>query len=107
MNTVAAAKIKVPFVDLSRRYQKMRTEVLASFDEIAGSGQYILGDTVLAFEKAMAAYLGCKYVLGVANGTDALIIALKTLGVSDGDEVIVPVNSFIASAGAVAMVGGL
>lgn len=97
--------MNVPFVDLPRRYRHLKPQILAGIETVLDSGNYIMGETVERFEKKMANYLGCRYVLAVANGTDALILALKVLGIGDGDEVIVPANSFIASAGAVAMVG--
>ncbi|MCH9689378.1 MAG: DegT/DnrJ/EryC1/StrS family aminotransferase [Gammaproteobacteria bacterium] len=97
--------LHVPFVDLSRRYRSLKSEIMPDIEAVLDSGQYILGDVVERFEKNMAAYLGCRYVLSVANGTDALILGLKALGITTDDEVIVPANSFIASAGAVAMVG--
>lgn len=96
---------KVPFIDLSRQYASHRNEILQVVDQILSSGSYILGDVVEAFEKQIAAYLGCEFALGVANGTDAIILVLKSLHIGPGDEVIVPVNSFLATAGAVAAVG--
>ncbi len=95
----------VPFVDLPRRYRNLKPQIMAGIETVLDSGNYILGETVERFEKKMASFLGCRYVLAVANGTDALILGLKVLGIGDGDEVIVPANSFIASAGAVAMAG--
>lgn len=97
----------VPFIDLKRQYFLFKEEILRTIDEVLSSGNYILGEAVETFEKNMARYLGCKYVLAVANGTDALILALKSLKVKAGDEVIIPVNSFIASAGAVAAIGAI
>ncbi|OGT37206.1 MAG: hypothetical protein A3F11_04425 [Gammaproteobacteria bacterium RIFCSPHIGHO2_12_FULL_37_14] len=98
-------KISVPFVDFQSRYARYRTDILQTIDEVLSSGSYILGDYVERCEKALSDYLQCPYVITVANGTDALILSLKVLGVGYGDEVIVPVNSFIASAGAVVAVG--
>jgi dTDP-4-amino-4,6-dideoxygalactose transaminase len=96
---------QVAFIDLKRQYLALRDEILNTVDTILSSGSYILGDVVEAFEKRMATYLGCRYVLAVANGTDAIILALKAMRVGPGDEVILPANSFIATAGAVAAVG--
>lgn len=96
---------KVPFIDLSRQYFSHRNEILQAVDQVLSSGSYILGDAVESFEKQIADYLGCKYALGVANGTDAIILVLKSFRIGQGDEVIVPVNSFLATAGAVAAVG--
>ena len=74
------------------------TERLA---EVAASGRYILGPEVTAFEEEFAAYLGARFCIGVGNGTDAITIALRALGVRPGDEVIVPSFTFYASAEAV------
>jgi dTDP-4-amino-4,6-dideoxygalactose transaminase len=106
MTTIdAPLAIKVPFVDFKRRYSLHRKEILEAVDTVFSSGSYILGGFVEAFEQAIAEYLDCPYVLGVANGTDAIILGLKAFDIGVGDEVIIPVNSFIASAGAVAAVG--
>ncbi|MBV9576464.1 MAG: DegT/DnrJ/EryC1/StrS family aminotransferase [Gammaproteobacteria bacterium] len=99
------AVTKVPFIDLSRQYLLHREEILKKLDEILSSGNYILGNAVEEFEKKIAEYLHCPFVLGVANGTDAIILVLKSFQIGAGDEVIVPVNSFLATAGAVAAVG--
>ncbi len=78
------------------------TERLA---EVAASGRYILGPEVEAFERELAAYLGVGHVVGVGNGTDALAIGLRALGVEPGDEVVVPSFTFYATAEAVAAIG--
>ncbi len=80
------------------RYQPRIAERLA---EVAASGQWILGPEVEALERELADYLGVRHVVGVANGTDALTIALKALGVGAGDEVVVPSFTFYATAEAV------
>ena len=97
--------LQVPFVDFKRRYALLKAEIDPAVLEVLASGSYILGEYVETFERQLAEYLGCPYVLTVANGTDALIMALKALKISAGDEVIVPANSFIASVGAVVAVG--
>ena len=73
--------------------------------QVIKSGKYILGDEVKKFEKKFSNFIGSKYAVGVNSGTDALIIALKTLGVSRGDEVIIPAISASATAIAVKNVG--
>ena len=98
---------QVPFIDLRRQYFLLKKEILTVVDQVFSSGSYILGDVVEAFEKKMASYLDCKYVLSVANGTDAIILVLKSLNIGAGDEVILPANSFIATAGAVVAVGAV
>ncbi len=98
-------RICIPFVDFRRRYTSLRAEILAAVDEVFSSGIYILGDFVTQLETQLSQYLNAPYVLGVANGADALMLGLRVLNVGRGDEVIVPVNSFIASAGAVVAAG--
>jgi dTDP-3-amino-3,4,6-trideoxy-alpha-D-glucose transaminase len=83
-------------------YQPRLAERLA---EVAASGRYILGPEVEAFEAEFASYLGVKHCVGVANGTDALEIALRALGVGRGDDVVVPSFTFYATAEAVASIG--
>lgn len=103
MNTIE--KVTVPFVDFKHRYALYRNEILSAVDEVFSSGIYILGEAVEQLEKQLSQYLNTPYVLGVANGADALTLAMKVLNIGAGDEVIVPVNSFIASAGAVVASG--
>ncbi|MCX7121810.1 MAG: DegT/DnrJ/EryC1/StrS family aminotransferase [Gammaproteobacteria bacterium] len=105
MSTATEIKLSVPFVDFKQRYALYRNEILPAVDEVFSSGNYILGPYVEELEKSLSQYLDCPYVLGINDGTTALILALKVLNIGPGDEVIVPVNSFIASAGAVVAVG--
>ena len=79
--------------------------IAARLAEVAASGQYILGPEVAAFEEEFAAYLGVRHVVGVANGTDALTIAVRAVGVKPGDEVVVPSLTFYATAEAVVNAG--
>jgi dTDP-4-amino-4,6-dideoxygalactose transaminase len=90
------------FATSLERYQDRLAERLA---EVAASGRYILGPEVEAFEAEFASYLGVKHCVGVANGTDALEIGLRALGVERGDEVVVPSFTFYATAEAVASIG--
>lgn len=98
-------QLTIPFVNFKQRYALLRNEILDTVDQIFSSGQYILGDVVQEFEQEICKLLGCQYAIAVANGTDALILALKVLEIGIGDEVIIPVNSFVASVGAVVAVG--
>src|SRR3954447_6416570 len=75
--------------------------------EVARSGRYILGPEVEAFEREFAAYCGVRHCVGVANGTDAISIGLRALGVRPGDEVVVPSFTFYASVEAAASIGAV
>lgn len=105
MTVIIENKLTVPFVDFKNRYALYRNEILPAVDEVFASGNYILGPYVEELEKSLSQYLDCPYVLGINDGTTALMLALKVLNIGPGDEVIIPVNSFIASAGAVVAVG--
>jgi dTDP-4-amino-4,6-dideoxygalactose transaminase len=87
----------LPFVDLKRQYLSIKEEIDAALLETAASTQYVLGEEVGRFEEEFAAYCGAGYCVGVASGTAALQLALEGLGISPGDEVIVPANTFIGS----------
>lgn len=95
----------VPFVDLKAQYHAIRDEVRAEVDNVFESTQFILGDAVEKFERNFADYLGVKHALGVGSGLDALRIALEAASVGAGDEVIIPANTFIATALAVSATG--
>ncbi len=95
----------IPLLDLVAQYNTIKPEIDAAIQEVLTSGRFILGPNVTAFEQEAAAYLGVRHAVGVASGTDALIIALRAAGVGLGDEVIVPAYSFFATAGAVMTVG--
>jgi dTDP-4-amino-4,6-dideoxygalactose transaminase len=96
---------KIPLVDLTAPQREIAAEVEAGFAAVLASTAFILGPAVKAFEAAYAAFVGAKHCIGVANGTDAIELALRALGIGAGDEVIVPANSFIATALAVARAG--
>ncbi len=95
----------IPFVDLKAQYISIKSEVNNAINSILEDTAFIKGKAVMDFEKSFAKAIGVNHCIGVGNGTDALIIALKTLGVGFGDEVIVPANSFIATSEAVSAVG--
>ncbi len=95
----------VPFVDLKAQYQTIRDEIRTEIDRVLESTQFILGDAVQTFEREFAQYIGVKHAIGVASGLDALRIALLAAGVGSGDEVIIPANTFIATALAVSETG--
>ena len=95
----------VPLIDTKRDAQAHREEYLSATARILDSGSFSLGPEVEAFEKEFAAFLGVKHVVGVNGGTEALYASFLALGIGPGDEVIVPTNSFIATAEAVMMAG--
>jgi dTDP-4-amino-4,6-dideoxygalactose transaminase len=88
---------QVPFLDLKATYLELQPQIDASIKRLLESGWYILGEEVNAFEQEYAAYCEAKYCVGVANGLDALHLALLALGIGPGDEVIVPSNTYIAT----------
>lgn len=97
--------MQVPFVDLGIQYKVIRSELEVEFQKVFEKTAFIMGSIVKDFEEAFAQYCGVKYAIGVANGTDALILALKALGIGPGDEVITAVNTFIATAEAIIHAG--
>lgn len=95
----------IPFLDLQGQYAALKPELDAAITEVITSTRFIGGATVASFERSFAAYQGADHCVGVANGTDALEIVLEALELPPGSEVIVPANSFIASAEAVTRSG--
>ena len=96
---------KIQFVDLSRQYQSLKAEMDAAILRAVGRGDFILGEDTREFEKEFAAFNQVPFCVGVADGTDALHLALLALGIGRGDEVIVPTNTFIASVLAISNAG--
>lgn len=97
--------MRVPFLDLTRQYRQIKAELDAAVLQVLESGQFILGSTVKQFEEAAANYCGTKHAVGVASGTDALVLALRALGIGTGDEVITSPFTFFATAECVSQVG--
>jgi dTDP-4-amino-4,6-dideoxygalactose transaminase len=95
----------VALFDTATPLAALRTELRAAVERVLDSERYILGPEVAAFEQELAAYLGTEHVVGVANGTDAITIALRAMGVGPGDEVVVPSFTFYASAEAIPPTG--
>ena len=91
----------VPFVDLRAQYAGIRAEVDAAIHGVLESAHFVGGAALEMFEQEYAAFVGAGYCVGVANGTDAITLALKAVGIGSGDEVLVPANSFFATAEAV------
>ncbi len=98
--------MNVPYLDLTRAVARFQTEVDTRWRRIVQDNAFILGPEVKELEAGFAKYLGVDACAAVANGTDALILPLRVLGVGPGDEVLVPAFSFFATAEAVALVGG-
>lgn len=97
--------MEIPFVDLKAQEAEVREEVEAGWRSVLDRTAFVLGDEVRIFEEAFAAFSGVDHCIGVANGTDALELALRSVDVGPGDEVLVPANTFIASALAISRVG--
>ncbi len=97
--------MNIPMVDLKLQYQGLKQEIDNTLIEALSATQFILGPNVQAFEQEAADYLGSKYAIGVASGTDALHLALLTAGIGEGDEVITTPFTFIATAEAISYVG--
>lgn len=97
--------MKIPLVDLVAQYHSIQHEIDAAVHNVLEGGSFILGPNVVSLEQEIADYLGVKYAVGVASGTDALVLSLRAFGIGPGDEVVVPVNTFFATAEAVSQVG--
>ena len=97
--------MKIPILDLTVQYKTIKQEIDAAIKRVVDSQHFILGPEVVAFEGEVAAYCGTKYAVGVASGTDALILSLKALGIGPGDEVITTPFTFFATAESVSIVG--
>lgn len=93
--------MKVPLLDLHAQYAPIMPELRQAIDEVLTSHYYIMGPQVKAFEEKMASYLGIKHAIGCASGTDALVLAIKALGIGDGDEVITTPFTFFATASSI------
>lgn len=97
--------MKVPFLDLKASYLELKEELDAAYERVLESGRYVLGREVQEFEEEFAAYCGAGHCVGVANGLDALHLILRACGIGEGDEVIVPSNTYIATWLAVSYAG--
>lgn len=95
----------IEFIDLKAQQSRIRTEIDAGIQRVLAHGQYILGPEVKELEEKLAAYVGAKYCITCANGTDALQIAQMAFGIGPGDEVITPGFTYIATAETVALLG--
>ena len=98
--------LKIPFLDLPKQNLQVFSRVEKNLDDIIVHSKFICAKYVKEFEEKFAEYLGAKFCIGVNSGTSALIVALMAIGLKPGDEVIMPVNTFIATAEAVSILGG-
>lgn len=96
---------RVPLVDLHLQNDAILEEATAAMAEVCRTGAFVLGPQVQRFEDEYAAFCGVDHAVGVGNGTDALVLALRSAGIGPGDEVLVPANTFVATAEAVRLVG--
>jgi dTDP-4-amino-4,6-dideoxygalactose transaminase len=99
--------VQIDFLNVKAAYMELKSEIDHRVSQVMMSGQYILGDEVLLFEQEYAEYCAANYCVTVANGFDALCLALKALSIGEGDEVIVPNNTFIATWLAISHVGAI
>jgi len=95
----------VPLIDLKRQYHGIKEEINSAIQDVLESQAFILGPQVKEFEGLFASYCDTKHAIGVSSGTDALILALKSLGIGDGDEVITTPFTFFATAESICNVG--
>src|SRR5438477_5740680 len=96
---------RIPMLDLNAQYASIRAEIQSAINAVLDSQHFILGPQVQALEGEIARYCGRKFAVGVASGTDAIILALRAAGVGPGDEVLVPSFTFIATADSVSLLG--
>jgi len=97
--------LKIPLINLKKQYEMIQETADSKVIDVLSSAQYIMGQNVKEFEKEFADFIGVKHVITVGNGTDALIIALKSLGIGQGDEVITSTFSFFATGESISAVG--
>jgi dTDP-4-amino-4,6-dideoxygalactose transaminase len=105
MTSPATTSMSIPFFRYPHLFAQQREEILAAMTAVMDRGAFILQSDLVEFETAIANFTGAKHALGVANGTDALIIALRAAGIGPGDEVIVPSHTYVASAASIHFAG--
>ena len=96
---------RVPLIDLKRQYHGIKEEINSAIQDVLESQAFILGSQVKEFEDLFASYCNTKHAIGVSSGTDALLLALKSLGIGDGDEVITTPFTFFATVESICNVG--
>lgn len=107
MTSTADPSLRVPYTDFAAQFVEEREGLLAAIERVLDRGDFILGRAVREFEERFAALCECSSAVGVGSGTDALVLAMRALGIGPGDEVITPPNSWISSASSIALCGAL
>src|SRR6266481_9979153 len=97
----SAPALQFPFLDLKAEYAAMKAEIRTVVDNVLESQQFIMGPPLRELEAEIASLVGCRFALGCASGSDALLLALMALGVDSGDEVITSPFTFVATAGSI------
>ncbi|MBX9657109.1 MAG: DegT/DnrJ/EryC1/StrS family aminotransferase [Nitrospiraceae bacterium] len=97
--------MNIPLLDLKAQFQPLRAEIMTAVQTVCDEQGFILGPRVVAFEESLAKYVGARYAIGCASGSDALLLSLMAMGVGQGDEVITVPFTFFATAGAVSRLG--
>jgi dTDP-4-amino-4,6-dideoxygalactose transaminase len=105
MGQTQTRTMRIPFFRYPHLFQSQREEILAAVTDVMERGAFILQRDLQEFEQRLESFLGVQYAVGVANGTDALMIALRAAGVEPGDEVILPSHTYVASAASVHFIG--
>ena len=104
-STYPLAPLPVPLLDVNAQNLPLEAELTAAFQRVLRSGQFIMGPDIAALEQEIAQMVGVKHAIGVSSGTDAILLALMSLGIGPGDEVLCPTFTFFATAGCIARVG--
>lgn len=99
------ADARIPYVDIAGQHAPLKHELLAAIAQVIDEGQFVLGKQVAEFERRFAELCGVRHAVGVNSGTDALLLALRAIGVGPGDEVITVPNSFVASTSCICLAG--
>ncbi|MDU4738125.1 aminotransferase class I/II-fold pyridoxal phosphate-dependent enzyme, partial [Clostridium sp.] len=97
--------MNIPLIDLKAQYESLAEDLDKAALGVLSSANYIMGKTVTDFEKEFADFIGVKHAISVGNGTDALVLALKSMGIGEGDEVITTPFTFFATAETISAVG--
>ena len=95
----------IPFVDLAAQHAAIQAEIASAIERVLVECNFVLGPQVREFEQDFARFVGCEHAVGVSSGLDALRLSLMAMGIGPGDEVILPANTYIATAFAVSAVG--